>query len=176
MQRVRVRVLSDAPEDEEPENLGLLVRRLDAHVPLPAYAKQDDAGLDLSSAVAAHIAPGERVLVPTGLAMAIPRGWAGLIHPRSGLAARHGLTVLNAPGTIDAGYRGEILVNLINLDPRETFYVRRGDRIAQLVLQRVGRATLHVVDVLPPSERGHTGHGESGGYGHAPQASDRFER
>lgn len=169
-------VVSDAPAAEEPENIGLLVRRLDAQLPLPTYAKQGDAGLDLSSAVTAHIAPGERVLLPTGLAMAIPQGWAGLIHPRSGLAARHGLTVLNAPGTVDAGYRGEILVNLINLDLRETFSVKRGDRIAQLVLQRVGRATLHEVDVLPPSQRGHTGHGESGGYGHASRPSDRFAR
>lgn len=155
-------VVANTPADEEPETVGLLVRRLDAQLPLPKYAQHGDAGLDLSAAVDAEIAPGERVLLPTGLAVAIPEGWAGLVHPRSGLAARHGVTVLNAPGTLDAGYRGEILVNLINLDPREVVRVRRGDRIAQLVLQRVGKAVLHEVDVLPPSQRGHTGHGDSG--------------
>ncbi|WP_168581366.1 dUTP diphosphatase [Gephyromycinifex aptenodytis] len=153
--------------DEEPEDIGLLVQRVDPELPLPGYAKQHDAGLDLFAATDAHLSPGERALVPTGLAVAIPAGWVGLVHPRSGLAARHGITVLNAPGTVDAGYRGEILVNLINLDPREEFSVKRGDRIAQLLLQRVGRASLHEVDVLPASHRGHTGHGDSGGFGHS---------
>lgn len=143
----------------------LPIRRLDPGLPLPAYARADDAGLDLCAREPATLAPGARTLVPTGVAVAIPAGWVGLVHPRSGLAARHGVTVLNAPGTVDAGYRGEILVNLVNLDPAATFEVRRGDRIAQLLLQEVGRAVLAEVAVLPESERGDTGHGSTGGFG-----------
>lgn len=153
------------PAHEEPEQIGLLVRRLDPELPLPSYARPGDAGLDLASAVDVEIPPGGRELVPTGVSMAIPPGWVGLVHPRSGLAARHGVTVLNAPGTVDAGYRGEILVNLVNLDPAQTFRVSRGDRVAQLILQRVAAARMSEVDVLPDSERGHTGHGASGGFG-----------
>ena len=111
------------------------------------------------------LAPGERHLVPTGVAMAIPHGWVGLVHPRSGLAARHGISVVNAPGTVDSGYRGEILVNLVNLDPTDSFTVHVGDRIAQLVLQEVGEGSFEPVDSLPPSQRGETGHGSSGGFG-----------
>lgn len=132
---------------------------------LPAYAKDGDAGADLTSVAEVVLGPGERALVPTGVALALPRGWVGLVHPRSGLAARHGVSVVNAPGTVDSGYRGEILVNLINLDPRDSVTVRVGDRIAQLVLQEVGEGEFLPVDSLPVSERGDTGHGSSGGFG-----------
>ena len=110
-------------------------------------------------------APGQRALVPTGVAIALPPGYAAFTHPRSGLATRHGVTILNAPGTIDAGYRGEIFVNLVNLDPHESFTVRRGDRIAQLVVQPVAQVRFDPVDSLPDSSRGETGHGASGGFG-----------
>jgi dUTP pyrophosphatase len=132
---------------------------------MPAYAHPGDAGADLMSRVDVTIGPGQRVLVPTGLALALPEGYAGFTHPRSGLAARHGITIVNAPGTIDAGYRGEVLVNLVNLDPGEPFEVRRGDRIAQLVVQRVAEVTFAETDSLPDSSRGETGHGASGGFG-----------
>jgi len=117
------------------------------------------------SRVDVTLAPGQRTLVPTGLAIALPEGYAGFTHPRSGLAARHGVTIVNAPGTIDAGYRGEILVNLVNLDPAVPFEVHRGDRIAQLVVQRVAEVTFDEADSLPTRPRGDTGHGESGGFG-----------
>lgn len=117
------------------------------------------------SRVDVTLAPGQRILVPTGLALALPEGYAGFTHPRSGLAARHGVTIVNAPGTLDAGYRGEILVNLVNLDPETPFEVHRGDRIAQLVVQRVAEVTFVEVDSLPESPRGETGHGASGGFG-----------
>ncbi len=132
---------------------------------MPAYAKAGDAGADLTSVAEVVLAPGERALVPTGVSLALPTGWVGLVHPRSGLAARHGISVVNAPGTVDSGYRGEIKVNLINLDPHEPFTVRVGDRIAQLVLQEVGEGEFLPVNSLPPSERGDTGHGSSGGFG-----------
>lgn len=141
------------------------VCRLDPDLPLPAYAHPGDAGMDLYARVDATIAPGERALVPTGIAIALPEGYAAFSHPRSGLATRHGVSIVNAPGTIDSGYRGEILVNLVNLDPRETFHVRRGDRIAQLVVQRVDQVRWVPVDSLPDSSRGETGHGASGGFG-----------
>lgn len=150
---------------DEPRRLPVPVRLLHPDAVLPAYAKEGDAGADLTSVAEVEIQPGERSLVPTGLSLAIPDGWVGLVHPRSGLAARHGVSVVNAPGTIDAGYRGEILVNLINLDPRERVTVRVGDRIAQILLQEVGRGDFHPVDSLPASERGETGHGSSGGFG-----------
>ena len=129
---------------------------LDPGLAPPAYAQRGDAGADLRTAVDVTLAPGERALVPTGVALAIPEGHAGFVHPRSGLAVRHGLSVVNAPGTIDAGYRGEIKVPLINLDPTEPIVLRRGDRIAQLVLQPV--------DALPDSERGVGGFGSTGGF------------
>ncbi|MGO4342835.1 dUTP diphosphatase [Pedococcus sp. 2YAF34] len=141
------------------------LRRLDPDLPVPTYAHDGDAGADLHAATDVTIAPGERTLVPTGLALAIPDGYVGLVHPRSGLAARHGVTIVNAPGTVDAGYRGEVLVNLVNLDPREPFTVRRGDRIAQLVVQEVARAEFIEVDSLEDTSRGDTGHGSSGGFG-----------
>jgi dUTP pyrophosphatase len=140
------------------------VRRLDPELPLPEYAHHDDAGADLVSAVDVEIAPGERVVVPTGTAVALPEGYAGFVHPRSGLAARSGIGIVNAPGTIDAGYRGEIKVNVINLDPAVPLTLRRGDRIAQLVVQPVVRARFVPVEQLPASERGDAGHGSTGGH------------
>ncbi len=145
--------------------MAVSVRRLDAGLPLPSYAHHGDAGADLCAAVDVTIGPGERSLVPTGVALAIPDGWVGLVHPRSGLATKHGISIVNAPGTVDAGYRGEILVNLINLDPRDAFTVRRGDRIAQLVVQQVARVEFLEVDSLEDTLRGDTGHGASGGFG-----------
>ena len=141
------------------------MRRLDPELPLPSYAHPGDAGADLYAASDVTLPPGERALVPTGVALAIPDGWVGLVHPRSGLAARHGISIVNAPGTVDAGYRGEILVNLVNLDPRASFTVHRGDRIAQLILQQVARMEFAEVDSLEPTSRGDTGHGASGGFG-----------
>lgn len=140
------------------------VRRLDPDLPLPEYAHPGDAGADLVAAEDVEIAPGARSLVRTGVAIALPPGHVGLVHPRSGLAARLGVTVLNAPGTVDAGYRGEILVNLVNHDPATTAKISRGDRIAQLVVQRVERAFFHIVDELPDSNRGDGGHGSTGGH------------
>ncbi|MFG1604196.1 dUTP diphosphatase [Actinoplanes sp. NPDC049265] len=141
-----------------------MVRRLDPDLPLPAYAHPGDAGADLVAAEDVVLAPGERRLVPTGVAIALPEGFVGLVHPRSGLAHRLGVTVLNAPGTVDSGYRGEILVNLINHDPAATVEISRGDRIAQLLVQRVERAAFHVVDELPDTVRGAGGHGSTGGH------------
>lgn len=140
------------------------VRQLDPDLPLPAYAHPGDAGADLVAAEDVRIPPGGRALVRTGVAIALPEGFVGLVHPRSGLAARLGVTVLNAPGTVDAGYRGEILVNLINHDRVTPAQVSRGDRIAQLVVQRVERASFHVVGELPESYRGAEGHGSTGGH------------
>jgi dUTP pyrophosphatase len=145
--------------------LPVQVHRLDPDLPLPTYARAGDAGLDLFARVGVSLAPGERALIPTGIALALPEGYAAFAHPRSGLAARHGITILNAPGTIDSGYRGEIQVNLINLDLTRTFDVRRGDRIAQLVVQRVEQVQWIESDSLPDSPRGETGHGDSGGFG-----------
>lgn len=134
---------------------------------LPSYAKEGDAGADLSTTSAVTIPPGERVLVGTGIAVALPHGFAGFVHPRSGLAARAGLSVVNAPGTIDSGYRGEIKVCLINHDPRTAIDLAAGDRIAQLVVQRVEHALFReVADVGTEavSERGAGGHGSTGGH------------
>jgi dUTP pyrophosphatase len=140
------------------------VLRIDPDLPLPAYAHPGDAGADLVAAEEAEIAPGARVKVRTGVAIALPDGFVGLVHPRSGLAARLGVTVLNAPGTVDAGYRGEIQVNLINHDRENTVKISRGDRIAQLVIQRVERAAFHAVDALDDTARGAGGHGSTGGH------------
>jgi len=160
--------LPDAAPGAASAGLEVAVKVLDPQLPLPAYAHPGDAGADLCSAVEVTIAPGERVLVPTGVAIALPPGHAGFVHPRSGLAARHGISIVNAPGTVDEGYRGEILVNLVNLDPREAFTVRRGDRIAQLVVQRVERPRFIPVDSLTETSRGDTGHGSTGGFGASP--------
>ena len=142
------------------------VRRLDPDVPLPVYAHPGDAGADLVTTVDVDLAPGERALVPTGLAIALPEGYAAFVHPRSGLASRLGVGIVNAPGTIDAGYRGEIRVCLINHDPRTELRLRRGDRIAQLVVQRVEHVRFVEVDALPGSERGTGGYGSTGGHVH----------
>jgi dUTP pyrophosphatase len=148
------------------------VVRLDPDLPLPAYAHPGDAGADLVTAVDVTLQPGERALVPTGIAMAVPEGYVALVHPRSGLAARHGLSIVNAPGTIDAGYRGEVSVLLVNLDPAEPIELRRGDRVAQLVLQRVEQAVFTEVEVLPDSVRGVGGYGSTGGFGTADPPGD----
>jgi dUTP pyrophosphatase len=143
--------------------LELPIRRLDPDVTLPAYAKPGDAGLDLQANVDVTLAPGGgRELVPTGLAVAIPEGYAGFVQPRSGLALKHGVTCLNTPGLIDSGYRGELRVLLINTDPTEPFEIRRGERIAQLVIQAVEHVTLVEVDELDDSERGQGGFGHTG--------------
>ena len=140
----------------------MAVKRLDPSLPLPIYAREGDAGLDLSSAERVVIEPGARALVRTGLALAIPSGYAGFVLPRSGLALRQGITVLNAPGLIDAGYRGEVMVLLVNHDRSGAVTVERGDRVAQLVVQRVERVELVEVDELPASERGGGGFGSTG--------------
>jgi dUTP pyrophosphatase len=141
------------------------VLRLDPDLPLPSYAHPGDAGADLVTAVDVTLRPGERALVPTGIAMAVPEGYVALVHPRSGLAARHGLSIVNTPGTIDAGYRGEVKVLLVNHDRTEPIELRRGDRVAQLVFQRVEQAAFAEVDVLPASVRGDGGYGSTGGFG-----------
>jgi dUTP pyrophosphatase len=142
----------------------VLVQRLDPDVPLPAYALPGDAGADVVTTVDAELAPGERAVLPTGLAIALPEGYAAFVHPRSGLAARCGMSLVNAPGTVDAGYRGEIKVIVINHDPVTPLRLSRGDRIAQLVLQRVEHAVFTDVATLPPSDRGTGGHGSTGGH------------
>lgn len=138
------------------------VRRLDHDLPLPSYSHPGDAGADLYAAEDLELAPGRRGLVRTGIALELPAGYVGLVHPRSGLAHRHGLSIVNAPGTIDAGYRGEILVNLINHDPAEPVTIRRGDRVAQLLIQQVTRADFVESTELSGSARGSCGHGSSG--------------
>ena len=151
----------------EAARVPVAVRRLHPDAGVPSYSTDGDAGADLTSVAELTLAPGERALVPTGIAVALPPGTVGLVHPRSGLAARHGITVVNAPGTVDSGYRGEILVNLVNLDPRTPFTVHVGDRIAQLVVQHYLHGDFDVVDSLPDSARGETGHGSTGGFGTA---------
>ena len=143
----------------------VLITRLDEGVPLPSYAHPGDAGADLVVTSDVTLKPGERSLVGTGIAIALPDGYAAFVHPRSGLAARHGVSIVNAPGTVDAGYRGEIKVCLVNLDPAEPVSLRRGDRIAQLVIQRVEKARFVEVDRLPGSARGDGGYGSTGGFG-----------
>jgi dUTP diphosphatase len=140
----------------------IVVRRLDGELPPPERAHPGDAGIDLRSTVDVVLGPGERAVVPTGLAIAIPEGYAGLVLPRSGLAARHGVSLVNAPGLIDSGYRGEIKVIAINLDAKDPFEVHRGDKIAQLVIAPVPAATWREADELPDSERGSAGFGSSG--------------
>ena len=144
------------------EPVDVLIRRLDPGLPLPAYALPGDAGADLRTAVDLELAPGERAVVPTGIAVAMPEGYAAFVHPRSGLAARFGVSLVNTPGTIDAGYRGEIKIIVVNLDRTSPVAFARGDRVAQLVFQRVERARFTEVDELPGSERGEGGHGSTG--------------
>jgi dUTP pyrophosphatase len=145
----------------------VLIRRLAEDAPLPAYAHPGDAGADLSAAEDVELGPGERALVRTGIAIALPAGYAAFVHPRSGLAARHGVTIVNAPGTIDTGYRGEIKVTLLNTDREHAVRFQRGDRIAQLVIQPVARAVFHEVAELPDSVRGEDGFGSTGGHRYA---------
>jgi dUTP pyrophosphatase len=140
------------------------IRRLDPGLPLPAYAHEGDAGADLYAAEGVELAPGQRALVGTGVAVAIPAGHVGYTNPRSGLAHRLGVTIVNAPGTIDAGYRGEIKINLVNLDPERTAVIERGDRVAQLVVQPVVRARFTEVEAFAPTQRGEGGHGSTGGH------------
>lgn len=144
--------------------LEIPIVRLDPELPLPSYAHPGDAGADLHTRVEVTLAPGERRLVPTGVALALPEGYVGLVHPRSGLAHRSGLSIVNAPGTIDAGYRGEIQVCLINLDGSTPIELRRGDRIAQLVIQRHETARFTEVDTLDVTARGSGGYGSTGGF------------
>lgn len=138
------------------------IKLLDPELPAPAYAKPGDAGADLRSRIDFDLEPGERALVPTGVAIALPEGYVGLVHPRSGLATKNGITIVNAPGTVDSGYRGELMVTLLNTDKTKSFHVQRGDRIAQLVIQKYEHATFTVVDELEQTERGSSGFGSSG--------------
>lgn len=141
------------------------IKILDPEFSAPAYALPGDAGADLSTTVDVALKPGQRQLVPTGIAIALPLGFVGLVHPRSGLAIREGLSIVNAPGTIDAGYRGEIKVMLVNTDAENTISLSRGDRIAQLVIQPVYQASFETVDELPESVRSDAGFGSTGGFG-----------
>src|SRR6266704_6365906 len=147
-----------------PDGVGVLIQRLDPGLPLPERAHPGDAGADLFAAADVELAPGQRAVVPTGVAIALPDGYAAFVHPRSGLAARHGVTIVNAPGTVDAGYRGEIRVTLLNTDGHHAVSFQRGDRIAQLVIQRVARVVLHEVESLPGSARAEGGFGSTGGH------------
>lgn len=140
----------------------VLVHRLDPDLPLPAYEHPGDAGMDLRSRIDVVLEPGQRSLVPTGIALALPDGYAAFVLPRSGLAVRHGIALVNSPGTIDAGYRGEIQVCLVNLDPSAPVSLSRGDRVAQLVVQPVARCVLHEVASLPGTHRGEGGFGSTG--------------
>lgn len=140
----------------------VLITKLDPDLPTPSYAKPGDAGADVYSRIDCEIKAGERVLVPTGIAIAMPDGYAAFAHPRSGLAIKYGVGIANAPGTIDAGYRGELQMILINHDPKESFLIKRGDRIAQLVFQKVERAEFIEVNELPGSDRGSGGFGSTG--------------
>ncbi|WP_263730906.1 dUTP diphosphatase [Cellulomonas sp. SG140] len=151
----------------------VLLLRLDPELPVPSYAHPGDAGADLVTRVDVTVPAQGRVTVPTGVAIALPDGYAAFVHPRSGLASRHGLTIVNAPGTVDAGYRGEILVTLLNTDTEHDLVLHRGDRVAQLVVQRVERARFVEAERLPGSHRGDGGFGSSGGWKSAGGAGDR---
>ena len=142
--------------------VSVLIKRLDEGVPLPTYAKGGDAGADLVTRIDITLAPGERMLAPTGISIALPDGYAAFVHPRSGLAIKHGVSIVNTPGTVDAGFRGELQVILINHDPKESVSFKRGDRIAQLVIQKVERANFVEVSELPGSGRGTDGFGSTG--------------
>jgi len=150
--------------DSARQPIDILIRRLDPEIPLPAYEHPGDAGADLRTTEDAVLQPGERALLPTGISIALPDGYAAFVHPRSGLAARCGVALVNAPGTVDAGYRGEIKVIVVNLDPREPVNFKRGDRIAQLVIQQVEKARFHEVGELPGSVRAEGGFGSTGGH------------
>ncbi|MCO1339254.1 deoxyuridine 5'-triphosphate nucleotidohydrolase [Kocuria polaris] len=156
---------------EHDTTLEVELKMLDAGIEPPSYAHPGDAGADLRARVDVALAPGERALVPTGVSLALPFGYVALIHPRSGLATKHGLTVVNAPGTVDAGYRGEIAVTLLNTDAKTPIELRRGDRIAQMVIQKVETARFVPVDELPDSVRGAGGFGSTGGFAPAAAAN-----
>lgn len=168
MPRVVSRLVSSAvprvSPGTEPSRVDVLLSRLDPGVPLPAYARPGDAGADLVTTRDLVLEPGERAVVGTGIAIGLPPGYAGFVHPRSGLAARVGLGVVNAPGTVDSGYRGEIKVCLVNHDPVAPIELHRLDRIAQLVVQRVEHAVFREVTSLPDSDRGSGGYGSTGGH------------
>ncbi len=142
--------------------LPVLITRLDPSVPLPSYAKPGDAGADLASRIDFTLQPGERALIPTGISIALPDGYVALVHPRSGLAIKHGVSMVNTPGTVDAGYRGELQIILINHDRTTPISFKKGDRIAQLVIQKVERAEFIEVEELPGTDRGAGGFGSSG--------------
>jgi dUTP pyrophosphatase len=142
--------------------MAVLIKRLDPSVPLPIYAKAGDAGADLTTRIDFTINPGERMLIPTGISIALPNGYVALVHPRSGLAIKHGISMVNTPGTIDAGYRGELQVILINHDLAQSVSFKKGDRIAQLVIQKVEHADFVEVENLPDSERSVDGFGSTG--------------
>jgi dUTP pyrophosphatase len=161
-----------SPVNPGTDPVDVLIKRLDPGLPLPARSHPGDAGVDLMAAADVDLAPGARAVVPTGVAIALPDGYAAFVHPRSGLAARHGVTIVNAPGTVDAGYRGEIRVTLLNTDPAQAVSFSRGDRIAQLVIQRVASPVFHEVDSLPGSARGENGFGSTGGYASAAAAGE----
>ncbi len=148
----------------EPDRVQVLIKRLDPGLQVPSRAHPGDAGVDLFAAVDVELPPGARAAVPTGIAIALPDGYAAFVHPRSGLAVRHGVTIVNAPGTVDAGYRGEIRVTLLNTDADTPVRFQRGDRIAQLVVQRVECPVFWEVDTLPGSARGDGGFGSTGGH------------
>ncbi|GAA4110152.1 dUTP diphosphatase [Enteractinococcus coprophilus] len=156
---------TSSDRDRSPHQLTVELKLLDDMIAPPAYALPGDAGADLVTTIDVTLAPGQRQLVPTGVAVAIPHGFAGFVHPRSGLATRAGLSIVNAPGTIDAGYRGEIKVALINLDSKETIQLQRGERIAQLVIQPVYQAEFSIVEELPESIRQDAGFGSTGSFG-----------
>jgi dUTP pyrophosphatase len=161
--RVASAAVTDVSSQRAEAALKVLVQRLDSELPLPRYALPDDAGADIVAARDLLLAPGDRAVLPTGIAIALPEGYAAFVHPRSGLAARAGLGLVNAPGTIDAGYRGEIMLIVINHDSSQPLQLTRGERVAQLVFQRVERAAFVEVAELPPSARGTGGHGSTGG-------------
>jgi dUTP pyrophosphatase len=144
------------------DNVEILITRLDPELPMPQYAKSGDAGADLVSRIDFTLEPGQRTLVPTGISLAMPMGYAAFVHPRSGLAVKHGVSVVNAPGTIDAGFRGEVQVILINQDPHQAVSFKRGDRIAQIIFQKVATAQFIEVTELPGSERSTGGFGSTG--------------
>lgn len=156
--------MNQPPTPDAAPTMTVRVKQLDPGIEPLVYAHVGDAGADLRSTIDLVLAPGERALIPTGIAIALPLGYVALVHPRSGLAAKHGISIVNTPGTVDAGYRGEIKVTLINTDPRDAFTVSRGDRIAQMVIQRVEIARFEYVDELDQTSRGEGGFGSTGGF------------
>jgi|SRR5690348_604686 len=151
-----------AATSQSKDMVDLQIKLLDADMPMPCYQHEGDAGLDLPSRVDYVLEPGERAIVPTGIALAIPKGYAGFVVPRSGHASRHGISLVNTPGLVDAGYRGELKIIMINTDKHEPFHIKRGDRIAQIVIQRVEQVNLVAVTELDDTSRGSGGFGSTG--------------